>query len=95
MRSCIIGGSFSGKQKKKKENDKNNGNGVVHCEKISFFRFPSDPKTANEWKILCKREDFILKSSHRVCEKHFKSCDIEIILTLLDQKGIIADQVRY
>ena len=37
MRSCVIRGYFSGKQKKNKENDKNNGNGVVQCEKNSFF----------------------------------------------------------
>ena len=68
---------------------------LFSVKKSVFFGFPSDPKAANEWKILCRCEDLILKSTHRVCEKHFKSCDIESIKTFLDQKGIIAAQVRH
>uniref|UniRef100_A0A6P7FZS0 Uncharacterized protein LOC114335953 isoform X2 n=1 Tax=Diabrotica virgifera virgifera TaxID=50390 RepID=A0A6P7FZS0_DIAVI len=47
--------------------------------RISFFTFPKDPKRAENWAILCGRQDLLeekkpenLFKSHRVCAAHFE-----------------------
>ncbi|XP_077489740.1 uncharacterized protein LOC144100769 isoform X1 [Amblyomma americanum] len=64
--SCCVTGCRSG--------------GKSNDEKVSLFRFPSDPKRREQWKCALFRGQvggFSLGSPHvRVCEKHFDPADI-------------------
>lgn len=64
--SCCVTGCRSG--------------GKGNDEKVSLFRFPSDPERREQWKTALGREkvnSFALGSPHvRVCEKHFDPEDI-------------------